>query len=155
MKIIFQHYLFLFFKTILKFSTEEGTELRTNRKKKTYIRSNKTYPSDDESLSGETPRDKDFSWTMNPMGKPFSPRGGPVKTSHTNWGKNKNTPRDIDLSSKYIHVVIESSPLFKCLSLVFRMQSYINDLERFHLTLPRQRERALIFACIVITFLNH
>lgn len=77
---------------------EEGTELRTNRKKKTYIRSNKTYPSDDESLSGETPRDKDFSWTMNPMGKPFSPRGGPVKTSHTNWGKNKNTPRDIDLS---------------------------------------------------------
>lgn len=136
--------MFVFFKTILKFSTEEGTELRTNRKKKTYIRSNKTYPSDDESLSGETPRDKDFSWTMNPMGKPFSPRGGPVKTSHTNWGKNKNTPRDIDLSSKYmyIHVVIESSPLFKYVSLVFRMQSYINDLDRCHSDITK-REREL------------
>ncbi|XP_061195791.1 ADP-ribosylation factor-like protein 13B [Saccostrea echinata] len=76
----------------------DDKEIKTNRKKKSYLRNNKTYPSDDESFSGEDGRDRDFSWTMNPMGKPFSPRGAKMTTSHTNWDKKKFTPRDIDFS---------------------------------------------------------
>lgn len=111
--------MFVFFKIILKFLIEEGIELRINRKKKIYIRSNKIYFLDDEFFLGEILRDKDFLWIMNLMGKFFFLRGGFVKIFYINWGKNKNIFRDIDLFSKYI--VIKLFFLFIFFLLVFKM----------------------------------